>query len=330
MPIPPFTGWTEIVRGFSTTRVLVVGDCMLDRYWYGVVSRVSPEAPVVVVSKTHAMSAPGGAGNTAANIAAMGGGVILAGVCGHDMAAAELRAALGACGVAGVHLIEDPSRPTTLKTRVIAHHQHVVRIDEESSLPLPTELQTRLLDAVAQYVAGVGVMVISDYAKGVLTESCIQGLIARAQACHVPVLIDPKARDARRYRGATLLKPNRGELSALTGAVIGDHAGTLAAAARLLDSLPGTSLLVTEGAEGMTLFRPGSPPESFSGLARALYDVTGAGDTVMAAFALALAASADWTSAAHIANHAAARVVEKLGTATCTAGELLASLGTGE
>jgi len=302
IPPLPNTDWPAVLRRFSTARILVVGDVMLDRYWYGTVSRVSPEAPVVVVSKTHA-----------------GGQVSLIADCGCDPAAAELRAALADSGVSGFLLLEDPARPTTVKTRVVAHQQHVVRIDEESTQPLDSKTETALLDLLDRHLPGTHAIILSDYAKGLLTESCVR-------AVRTPVFIDPKARDARRYLGATLLKPNRLELGLLTNAVVHDRTGTLAAANRLMESLPGTAILATEGAEGMTLFGPGSQPVSYSGLARALYDVTGAGDTVIATLALAVASGCDWLTAAHLANHAAARVVEKLGTTPCTAAELLLSL----
>jgi rfaE bifunctional protein kinase chain/domain len=326
MPSSHKTDWADCIRRFQSTAVLVVGDLMLDRYWYGAVSRVSPEAPVVVVSKTHAVLAPGGAGNTAANIAALGGQVKLLGVCGRDTAAAELRSALAERGVGDLLWIEDPDRPTTVKTRVIAHQQHVVRIDEETSQPISPHLETRLIAAVEQVIPEVQAVILSDYAKGVLTESVLRAIIVSAQGAHKPVFVDPKARDAQRYRGASLLKPNRAELGLLANRVIRDRAATIEAATTLMAGLESTAILVTEGAEGMTLLRPGCAPVSFSGLARALYDVTGAGDTVIATLALALASGCDWVPAAELANHAAARVIEKLGTAACTGDDLLASV----
>lgn len=319
-------GWPALIRSFGLARVLVAGDAMLDRYWYGTVSRVSPEAPVVVVSKTHAVLAPGGAGNTAANIAALGGQVSLVSVCGCDTAALELRSALAGRGVGDLQFLEDPGRPTTVKTRVVAHQQHVVRIDEESSHPLAPELEGAFLERIEALLPSVRAVVLSDYAKGILTESCVQGIIARARSSDTPVFVDPKAREPRRYRGASLLKPNRAELGVLTNCTIGDRAATVDAANRLMASLEGTAILVTEGAEGMTLLRPGCEPMSFSGLARTLYDVTGAGDTVIATLALAAAAGCEWSTAAHLANHAAACVIGKLGTAACTAEDLIASV----
>jgi D-beta-D-heptose 7-phosphate kinase/D-beta-D-heptose 1-phosphate adenosyltransferase len=322
----PQTDWPALIRRFPATRVLVVGDIMLDRYWYGAVSRVSPEAPVVVISKTHAVVTPGGAANTAVNIAALGGQVSLVGVCGCDAAASELRAALASRGVEAAHLLEDAGRPTTVKTRVVAHQQHVVRIDEESTAPLDGALEGRLLETVSQFLGEARAVVLSDYAKGVLGEGCVQGILGRARHAGVPVFVDPKARHAARYRGAALLKPNRLELGVLTNSTVSDRASTLAAGAKLLEALPGTAVLTTEGAEGMTLLRPGCEPVSFAGRARALYDVTGAGDTVIATLALAVAAGCDWLEAASLANHAAAQVIGKLGTAPCTAEELLDSL----
>jgi D-beta-D-heptose 7-phosphate kinase/D-beta-D-heptose 1-phosphate adenosyltransferase len=213
-----------------------------------------------------------------------------------------------------------------VKTRVVANQQHVVRIDEESPEPLSPELEASFLERVAAQLPSVQAVVVSDYAKGVLTESCVQGIVTRARDLGRPVFVDPKARDPRRYRGVSLLKPNRAELGVLTNSTIRDHAGTVAAAGRLMASLQQTSILVTEGAEGMTLFQPGQEPVWFSGLARALYDVTGAGDTVIATLALAAASGCDWVRAAHLANHAAACVIGKLGTAACTAEDLIAML----
>jgi len=317
--------WKAFTQNFHSKRILVVGDLMLDRYWYGTVARVSPEAPVVVISKTRSVFSPGGAANTAANVASLEGQVSLIGVIGVDEAAGQMRVALEQRGIRDCALIEDPQRPTTVKTRVVAHHQHVVRIDEESTQPISPAIQQALVREVESRLPDTHGLILSDYRKGVLSEGCTTALVEVARRAGVPLFVDPKGRNFERYVGVTLLKPNRAELALLTGAEVSNHEATLAAGQLLAAQLGGAALLVTEGAEGMTLFQPDRDPFTLRAHSKAVFDVTGAGDTVIATLALACAAGADLPAAVQMANRAAALVVEKLGTDVCTLPELLAA-----
>ena len=307
---------------FEGRRILVAGDVMLDRYWWGTVDRISPEAPVPVVRKQRATLAPGGAANTAANLVALGAAPLLMGVTGSDEAGAQLRQALESAGIGTSLLVEDSRRPTTVKTRIVAHDQHVVRVDEEdttaASEPAETQALARLLPVLNQ----VDAVVISDYAKGFVTARLAERLIGAAREAGRPVLVDPKGADHTRYRGASVVKPNRLELSILSALPVRDHAGTVAAARRLLPELGGAAILVTEGKEGMTLLEPGTDEHHLPTFARQIYDVTGAGDTVIATLALAVAAGSSLREAAWVANHAAGIVVGRVGTAAVTREEL--------
>jgi rfaE bifunctional protein kinase chain/domain len=216
---------------------------------------------VPVVRKQRTTLQPGGAGNTAANLAALGARVSLFGVTGRDSHAGELKAALQAHGVETTGLIADAGRPTTTKTRVIAAHQQVVRIDEEATGPISEAIASDVLKAVRNELTNAGAVVISDYAKGFLTPPLLDAVIGEARRLGKRVFADPKGADAARYRGAFLLKPNRLELGLLTGLPADTHAEVLAAGSRLAASMPGTHILVTEGSEGMTLFSANQPPE---------------------------------------------------------------------
>lgn len=314
--------YASLLQRFPATRLLVAGDVMLDRYIYGAVSRISPEAPVPVVHKTHEVAAPGGAANTAVNIAALGAKVTLLGVTGRDEAAAALCHCLEEKGVSAAALLVDAGRPTTVKTRVVAHQQQVVRLDDESAAPLPAEIVDALLARFSHALAESDAVVLSDYGKGVLSSVLVPRLIELARAAAKPVLADPKTASAAPWRGVTLLKPNRIELGLLAGRPVLNHQDTLAAAALVLHELGGGALLVTEGADGMTLFEPGHEPSSLAAPARSVYDVTGAGDTVLATLAVAIAAGATLPIAAELGLRAAALVVQKLGTEVITLEEL--------
>jgi len=307
-------GLADILKQFPGQRILVLGDVILDWYWWGQASRLSPEAPVPVVRKQRTSLQPGGAGNTAANLAALGAGVSLFGVTGKDSHADDLRTALTGYGIETSGLIADPSRPTTTKTRVIAAHQQVVRVDEESTGAISTELADAVLKAVRQDLANAGAVVISDYAKGFLTPPLLDAVIGEARRVGKRVFADPKGADAARYRGAFLLKPNRLELSLLTGMPAATHAETLAAGSRLAGNMPGTHILVTEGSEGMTLFAGSQPPEHLAPTPRQVFDVTGAGDTVLAVIAMAITAGASWSQTMRLAAEAAGIAIGQMGS----------------
>ena len=306
---------SAVLRHFPGQRILVIGDVILDRYWWGEASRLSPEAPVPVVRKQRSTVRPGGAANTAANLAALGATPLLIGVVGIDRAAAELRGALLECGVAVDSLISENARPTTTKTRVIAAHQQIVRVDEEDIAPISSEAEEHAREAIANCLERTSAVVVSDYAKGFLTPSLLNFVTAAAGRAGKRVFVDPKGADHTRYQGCFLMKPNRLELSILTGWPARNHEETLAAGNRLSAAMPGAMILVTEGADGMTLFADSRPVEHLASAPRQVYDVTGAGDTVMATLSLAISAGASYRDAMELAGEAAAIAIGTMGTA---------------
>ncbi len=307
-------GLADILNAFPGQRILVLGDVILDWYWWGQASRLSPEAPVPVVRKQRTTLQPGGAGNTAANLAALGARVSLFGVTGADHQAEELRNVLKAQNVDISGLIADPSRPTTTKTRVIAAHQQIVRVDEEATGPVSASIVADALQAVKRSLQEADAIVISDYAKGFLTPELLQGVIAEASRVGKRVFADPKGAEARRYRGVFLLKPNRLELGLLTGMPAATHAEVLAAGSRLAAGMPGTHILVTEGPEGMTRFAGSEKPQHLASAPRQVFDVTGAGDTVLAVTAMAVTAGATWIEAMQLASEAAGIAIGQMGS----------------
>lgn len=299
----------------AQARVLVVGDIMLDRYWFGEVERISPEAPVPVVRVVKREDRLGGAANVARNIVALGAQATLIGLVGEDEAAAGIRHLLSESGI-DAHLIADACHPTTLKMRVLGRQQQLLRIDFEEK-PTPA-----LLEALrAQFetaLAGHDVLVLSDYAKGTLAQ--VEVLIALARAQGIPVLVDPKGSDYTRYYGATLVTPNRSEMQQAVGAWTSEQELTSRAQA-LREQLALEALLVTRSEQGMTLFTEHGR-EHVEAQAHEVFDVSGAGDTVLATLAVMRAAGVDWPSAMRWANRAGGIVVGKLGTSIVTAGEL--------
>lgn len=315
-----------ILKRFSARRLLVLGDVVLDRYWWGEATRLSPEAPVPVVLAQRSTTRPGGAANVAANLAALGAKVELFGVIGADSGAAELRDALGECGIGSEFLFEEPGRPTTTKTRVIALHQQVVRVDHEDTTPVSETCAARTIECAKDRLPLADAVVISDYGKGFLSPPVLSRLIAMAVQMGKPVFVDPKGADFSRYQGCTLLKPNRAELSLLTRLPVHSHEETIVAGSELASRMPRTRVLVTEGQEGMTLFEGSRLPEHVAGLPRQVYDVTGAGDTVLASLALSICAGATYPQAMRLSIHAAAIAVGLVGTATVSRSDLETAL----
>ena len=316
----------DLLSRFKQQHVMVVGDVMLDRYWMGEASRISPEAPVPVVRKQKTVCYPGGAGNVALNVAALGAKVTLLGVVGPDQAAEELRRALVEGGVSADYLVTDPSRMTTVKTRVIAARQQITRIDEEDTHALAGEQEREAIERVRAQLDLCDCILVSDYAKGLMSPAFAAELLATARQRGVPVIVDPKGMDALRYRGATIIKPNRLELSALTGLLIRSHEDALAACERLNGMLPDVAVLLTEGSEGMTLYLPGREHFRLPTRALEVFDVTGAGDTVLAVAGVAVAAGADLWGAAFLANCAAGIVVGEFGCAKVSVEQLRSAL----
>jgi D-beta-D-heptose 7-phosphate kinase/D-beta-D-heptose 1-phosphate adenosyltransferase len=308
----------QILEKFSEVKVLVVGDVMLDRYWWGKVNRISPEAPVPVLNLTRQTSTAGGAANVAVNIAGLGAEPLLVGVVGEDEGGREMPQLLEFAGVSADYLISVKKRPTTIKTRIVAHHQHIVRVDHENAALLEQREENLVWKKLEKVLDLANVILISDYAKGLLTESILSRLITAANEQGISVLVDPKGKDYQRYTGATLLTPNRGEAAQATGLEPDSQNLVEKAGQKLLENLAINSVLITQGEDGMTLFERGQNPYHLSSLARQVFDVTGAGDTVIATLATALASGANLRGAAALANVAAGLVVEQIGTTSIT------------
>jgi rfaE bifunctional protein kinase chain/domain len=319
-----------LFRAFRGRRVLVVGDVMLDEFVWGRVARISPEAPVPVVEVMGQSFHLGGAGNVAANVRALGGEVMVAGVIGRDVAGDRVRESLARAGVQDALVLAEDDRPTTMKTRIIAHHQQVVRADRERSDDVDSALAQAVLARLEPALDAAGAVVVSDYQKGVVTGPFMKALVARARRRRVPVLVDPKVRHFGRYRGATLVTPNQLEAEQATGLRIRDEGDLRAAGERILKLLRCEAVLVTRGEQGMSLFPRGGTPVHVPTAAREVFDVTGAGDTVIATLGLALGARGRLAEAAVLANYAAGVVVGKLGTATASPAEVLAAVSAAE
>jgi D-beta-D-heptose 7-phosphate kinase/D-beta-D-heptose 1-phosphate adenosyltransferase len=310
---------------FAGRRVAIVGDVILDRYIKGAVERISPEAPVPIVRVQGRDARPGGAANVAANVLALGAIPLLCATIGDDGSGRRLRDELAARGIAGDRLIEVPGRPTTVKTRVVAHQQQVVRLDSEDTSPVPPASGERVLQAALAALDGADALVVSDYAKGLLSRQTLGPLLAAARTRGMPVVVDPKARDFGLYTPATVLTPNLGEACRAAGRDSRDVAGeaaVLETARGLLAGLDLDALLVTLGDAGMLVCPRSGAPEWIRARAREVFDVTGAGDTVVAVLGVGLAAGLPLETAARWANAAAAIAVGRFGTAAVTANEL--------
>jgi D-beta-D-heptose 7-phosphate kinase/D-beta-D-heptose 1-phosphate adenosyltransferase len=314
----------EILDRASGLRLVVVGDVMLDVYLTGAVGRVSPEAPVPVVQVNDERVAVGGAGNVAANVAALGSRCDLIGVVGDDEAGGRLRAALGEGngGRISAHFVEIRGRPTTTKTRVMARHQHVVRFDRERDDALDESDAEELRSRVAERIAGADALVLEDYDKGVLDGELARVALAAAADAGIPTVVDPKFRGFWNYAGANVFKPNVAELSAAWGAPLQTHDDGWMEQVRA--RLACRHLLLTLGEQGMALCCKGSGTLRVPSTARDVYDVSGAGDTVTACVAVALATGASPSEAAVLANHAAGIGVGKPGVVVVTPDELRA------
>ena len=308
----------------ARVRVLVVGDLMLDVYYRGVASRISPEAPVPVVRVEQQWRALGGAANVATNVVALGAQCVVAGAVGADTAGGELRGELIRAGIDDAGVIELANRPTTVKTRIMARHQQVARFDFESDDDVDAEALTALAHTIEALAADADVIALEDYNKGVLTRPIIEAALAAGSARDIPVVVDPKSRFFFDYRGATVFKPNLLELSAALRDRV--HADDPEWMERTRHAIGCEHLLLTLGEEGMALMTAGGEHIRIPTVARSVYDVSGAGDTVTAAVAVTLAAGGTPTEAAILANHAAGIEVGKAGVATVSPAELLSAL----
>lgn len=315
----------KIVRAFSRVRLLVIGDVVLDEYLWGEVERVSPEAPVPVVHVRRESQVLGGAGNVVRNAAALGARCTFCAAVGEDRAGERVVELLGELGVATDGVVRVAGRPTTRKTRVVARSQQIVRFDRETLEPLPARAGRALVAAVTRAARSADAAVIEDYGKGTLAAATVRAVMRALAAARVPVSVDPK-HDLAPYRGAALVKPNVREAEQLAGVAIATRFDLARAAARLRRRLGGATIVVTRGADGMALFDRAGPGTWVATPRREVFDVQGAGDTTIAALALARRCGASLREAAVIANAAAGVVVEKIGTATAAPDEVIDAL----
>jgi len=322
-----------ITDGFSGKRIVVLGDVMLDEFIWGRVRRISPEAPVPVVEVDRQTLALGGAGNVVSNLVALGATAIPIGVIGDDSDAHRLRSAFAALSAGDKSLISDPARPTTIKTRIIAHNQQVVRADRESRSAIPSSIEAAVAEAFCREIKGADAAVVSDYGKGLLTPTLLPRVLKAANEQGLIVCLDPKMRNFVHYQPVTVITPNHQEAAEAAGVSIEDETGLIQAGRKILGSIDTQAVLITRGEEGMTLFTGADKADKddvsvthIPTVAREVYDVTGAGDTVIATLALALASGASLEEAAVLANHGAGVVVAKVGTASVTREELLETI----
>jgi len=327
--MPPMSHLSELaanVRRFESADVLVIGDVMLDRFVYGAVDRISPEAPIPVFRITHENAMLGGAGNVARNVTGLGARVRFVSVAGADQAGHEILRLVSELPRAEARVVTDGRRKTSIKTRYIAAGQQMLRADDETIRPLAEPELTELFDAARQALRWARVMVLADYGKGVLDGGVAADLIAMARHAEVPVIVDPQGAEYARYRGATIVTPNRVELAHASQMPAGSEAEIVAAGASLIQRHGITSVLATRSADGMTLIESAKSFHHFPAEAREVFDVSGAGDTVVAALATALAAELPMDQAVKLANVAAGIVVAKVGTAVAYAADVIDAL----
>ena len=318
----------SIIRRFNRARVLVVGDIIVDHFIWGKVDRISPEAPVPVVNVTCETVLLGGAANVVNNINSLGGRSLIAGVVGRDLDGRRLVRMLEEKGIPTEGVMIDRRRPTTIKTRVIAHNQQVVRFDREDRTTVGEGIVKRICGYIKDVIESIDLVIISDYSKGLVTRELVEMICTLASRYHKVVAVDPKVEHFDYYRGVTVVTPNTLEASRLSGIEIRDDE-TLGRAARiLLERLGLKAVLITRGEHGMSLFED-TTEVHIPTVAREVFDVSGAGDTVIGVFSLAIAAGADFKEAALLANFAAGVVVGKLGTATVSPQELMEAITEG-
>jgi len=316
----------SLLREISKVRILVVGDIMLDRFIWGKVSRISPEAPVPVVVVDHENYLLGGAANVVNNIHSLGGKASLCGVVGDDEIGEKIISILKKIGIGTDGIFVEPGRQTTVKTRIFAHTQQVVRIDRETTDHLKTGTFRSLSEFLNRKMESSDAVILSDYGKGLLTRKLIRGAIRKAKGMKKVVLVDPKPKNVSFYKGATIVTPNTKEAGEASGIPISDEPSLKKAGRKLLRRLKCEALVITRGEEGMAIFEPDQ--EFFvHTVAKEVYDVTGAGDTVIGTIAMALATGANVIDAVRLANYAAGIVVEKKGTATVHREELIKAIG---
>jgi len=326
--------WKSILQRFARLRVLVIGDMMLDQYIMGRVSRISPEAPVPVVDVQSEKFFPGGASNVARNLRSLSARVAVLGVIGADSSGQKLVQVLREQGIETVGLFQDPTRPTILKTRVIAQHQQVVRFDRENRAPISPLFRSRALDFAKNLMPKLDAVIFEDYGKGFIQQELLDACVQMARRDRVPTFADPNAHHRLHYRGLTAITPNRHEAFWMAQEPASDPSSDplkdkplIEVGRKILHESGVKNLLVTLGEQGMCLFRRGHAHHHIPTAAQEVFDVSGAGDTAISAFALGLCSGLDPKMAAHLSNVAAGIVVGRAGTATVTPDELLGRLG---
>ena len=301
-------------RKFSDVKVLIVGDVMVDRFWWGNVTRISPEAPVPVVKLEKTSLVAGGAANVAANVAGLGAEAFLVSIVGEDEEAKLFSDLLGELKVSDDYLVKIVSRQTTVKTRIIAHNQQIVRLDQETKDLLSAKDEQKVWDNIELLLNKIEIIIISDYAKGLLSNDLVARLITTARNNNKLVLVDPKGKNFSKYKNATIITPNRAEISEAYQTESFEKEVLKQISTKIIAELNLDALLITQGEFGMSLFEKNRDPHHLNTTARAVYDVTGAGDTVIACLAVAIGSGMNYLESAKFANRAAGLVVEHIGT----------------
>lgn len=328
MKTPDSSTLIELVKRISSVKVLVVGDVMLDRYWSGSVGRISPEAPVPVLRYRSDMVSAGGAANVAANIVSLGAGASLLGIVGDDAEANVLRTEVERCGIADAKFLTIQDAYTTVKTRLIGNHQQMMRMDREGTVDggeivLGVDEVSELTRLAEHLVPEADVVIVSDYAKGVTHENFLHNLIPAVKTLGKKILVDPKGKDFSKYTGASMITPNRSEAADAAHLKGMAQADVEVAGASMLQEFGLEAVLITQSEDGMTLFQQGEDAMHIEASKREFYDVTGAGDTVIATLAAALAAGADYSTASYLANISAGIAIGTYGTDHVDAKRLL-------
>lgn len=312
----------DILKAISHLSVVCVGDVMLDRFVYGVVDRISPEGPVPVLRQSRIAAMPGGAANVARNLASLGSQVCLIGVLGDDHEAQELSDIIGDVSGITANLVSANDRPTTLKMRYVAGGQQLMRVDSEDGSEINASVEARVIKALKRAASGAQAIILSDYAKGVLTKAVLEAAIGLGEEHNLPVIVDPKGQDFRKYGSVDVIKPNAKELSAAVGMPTQTDLEVEAALHRALDVSEAKAIVVTRAAKGMSVIRRGGQVEHYQGEAREVFDVSGAGDTSIASLSLAIASGASLSECVQLAIAASGIAVGKFGTATVSAEEI--------
>lgn len=313
----------SIIEAYKTKKILVLGDLILDEFLWGKVSRISPEAPVPVVWVERESFMPGGAANVANNVSSLGAKSCLVGVVGSDERAGILKGELEHRGIEVSGVMTDASRPTTLKTRVIAHHQQVVRIDKESIDHIKDSLINKIINYIKKSIDDIDAIIIEDYGKGLITPKILKPVMSIAKSHKKIISVDPKEEHFSYYRGVTVITPNHDEASKAVGFKITDKTSLKRAGEILLKRYKIKLVVITLGEEGMIIFEEGKPPRKIPTVAQEVFDVSGAGDTVISSLTLSLVSGASPMQAAHIANCAAGIVVGKVGISVVNEDELI-------